>query len=81
MRSDNGFPFATTGAARLSHSAVWWLKLGIQLDRIDPGHPEQNGQHARFHLTLKQDTATPPAATARQQQRRGGGRVARSERR
>jgi transposase InsO family protein len=70
MRSDNGSPFATTGAARLSHLAVWWLKLGIQLDRIDPGHPEQNGRHERFHLTLKQETATPPAATARQQQRR-----------
>jgi len=70
MRSDNGSPFATTGAARLSHLAVWWLKLGIQLDRIDPGHPEQNGRHERFHLTLQQDTTTPPAATARQQQRR-----------
>jgi len=70
LRSDNGSPFATTGAARLSHLAVWWLKLGIQLDRIDPGHPEQNGRHERFHLTLKQETAMPPAATARQQQRR-----------
>lgn len=50
--------------------AVWWLKLGIQLDRIDPGHPEQNGRHERFHLTLQQETATPPAATPRQQQRR-----------
>ena len=70
MRSDNGSPFATTGAARLSHLAVWWLKLGIQLDRIDPGHPEQNGRHERFHLTLKQETATPPATTVRQQQRR-----------
>lgn len=70
MRSDNGSPFATTGAARLSHLAVWWLKLGIQLDRIDPGHPEQNGRHERFHLTLQQETAMPPAATARQQQRR-----------
>jgi transposase InsO family protein len=70
MRSDNGSPFATTGPGRLSHLAVWWLKLGIQLDRIDPGHPEQNGRHERFHLTLQQDTATPPAATPRQQQRR-----------
>ena len=70
MRSDNGSPFATTGPGRLSHLAVWWLKLGIALDRIDPGHPEQNGRHERFHLTLQQDTATPPAATARQQQRR-----------
>lgn len=70
LRTDNGSPFATTGAGRLSHLAVWWLKLGIQLDRIDPGHPEQNGRHERFHLTLQQETTTPPAATARQQQRR-----------
>lgn len=70
LRTDNGTPFATVGAARLSHLAVWWLKLGIQLDRIDPGHPEQNGRHERFHLTLQQDTTTPPAATPRHQQRR-----------
>lgn len=70
LRTDNGSPFATTGAGRLSHLAVWWLKLGIQLDRIDPGHPEQNGRHERFHLTLQQDTATPPAATPRAQQQR-----------
>lgn len=70
MRTDNGSPFATTGAGRLSHLAVWWLKLGIQLDRIDPGHPEQNGRHERFHLTLQQETTTPPAATPRQQQQR-----------
>lgn len=70
LRTDNGSPFATRGAARLSHLAVWWLKLGIQLDRIDPGHPEQNGRHERFHLTLQQDTITPPAVTPGQQQRR-----------
>jgi transposase InsO family protein len=70
IRTDNGSPFATTGAGRLSSLAVWWLKLGIQVDRIDPGHPEQNGRHERFHLTLQQETATPPAATARQQQGR-----------
>jgi putative transposase len=70
LRTDNGTPFATTGAGQLSQLAVWWLKLGIQLDRIDPGHPEQNGRHERFHLTLQQETADPPAATARQQQRR-----------
>jgi len=70
MRTDNGSPFATTGAGHLSHLAVWWLKLGIQLDRIDRGHPEQNGRHERFHLTLQQETTTPPAATPRQQQRR-----------
>jgi transposase InsO family protein len=70
LRTDNGPPFATTGAAQLSHLAVWWLKLGIQLDRIDPGHPEQNGRHERFHLTLQQETTTPPAATPTRQQRR-----------
>jgi hypothetical protein len=70
LRTDNGSPFATTGAARLSQLAVWWLKLGIQLDRIDPGHPEQNGRHERFHLTLQQETATPPATTPGAQQRR-----------
>jgi putative transposase len=70
LRTDNGPPFATTGAGQLSHLAVWWLKLGIHLDRIDPGHPEQNGRHERFHLTLQQETASPPATTPTQQQRR-----------
>ena len=70
LRTDNGPPFATRGPGQLSHLAVWWLKLGITLERIDPGHPEQNGRHERFHLTLQQETATPPAASARQQQRR-----------
>ena len=67
MRTDNGTPFATTGRGRLSHLAVWWLKLGIQLDRIDRGHPEQNGRHERFHLTLQRNDdaagATAGAAT------------------
>ena len=70
LRTDNGTPFATTGAARLSHLAVWWLKLGIALDRIDPGHPEQNGRHERFHLTLQEETSEPPAPTPRAQQAR-----------
>jgi len=70
LRTDNGSPFATTGAGQLSQLAVWWLKLGIQLDRIDPGHPEQNGRHERFHLTLQEETTTPPATTPRQQQAR-----------
>jgi putative transposase len=73
FRTDNGSPFATTGAGQLSQLAVWWLKLGIQLDRIDPGHPEQNGRHERFHLTLQQDTTMPPAASPRQQQARFDG--------
>ncbi len=42
--------------------SVWWLKLGIGLERIEKGHPEQNGRHERMHLTLKGETARPPAA-------------------
>ncbi len=53
LRTDNGPPFASTGPGRLSRLAVWWLKLGIGLDRIDPGHPEQNGRHERFHLSCR----------------------------
>ena len=64
LRTDNGSPFATRGRAGCRSLAVWWLKLGIQLDRIDPGHPEQNGRHERFHLTLQQETTTPPARDA-----------------
>ncbi|MDQ1309741.1 MAG: putative transposase [Pseudomonadota bacterium] len=70
LRTDNGSPFASTGPGRLSRLAVWWLKLGIRLDRIDPGHPEQNGRHERFHLTLQTEATVPPAASPRQQQRR-----------
>jgi putative transposase len=70
LRSDNGPPFATTGPGRLSRLAVWWLKLGIALDRITPGAPQENGRHERFHLTLQQDTTAPPAPTPRAQQRR-----------
>jgi putative transposase len=71
LRTDNGTPFATTGARRLSRLAVWWSKLGIQLDRIDPGHPEQNGRHERFHLTLQQEATTPPRARRGSSSRRG----------
>ena len=70
LRTDNGSPFASTGPGRLSRLAVWWLKLGIQLDRIDPGHPEQNGRHERFHLTLQTEATVPPAGSAAAQQRR-----------
>lgn len=53
FRSDNGVPFASAGLGRLSTLSVWLIKLGIHLERIDPGHPEQNGQHERMHRTLK----------------------------
>ena len=52
IRSDNGAPFASTGATGLTLLSVWWTKLGIRHERIDPGHPQQNGRHERFHLTL-----------------------------
>jgi len=69
IRSDNGAPFASRAIAGLSRLAVWWMKLGIVPERIQAGHPEQNGRHERMHRTLKQETATPPAANRRGQQR------------
>jgi transposase InsO family protein len=70
IRSDNGRPFAGTGLAGLSRLSVWWLRLGIQLERITPGRPEQNGSHEQFHAVLKRHTARPPATDLRAQQRR-----------
>lgn len=70
LRSDNGGPFASTGLARLSRLAVWWIHLGIVPERIALGHPEQNGSHEQFHAVLKAETARPPAANAPAQQRR-----------
>lgn len=70
VRTDNGPPFASTAAAGLSRLAVWWIKLGIQPERIRPGHPEENARHERMHLTLAQETAQPAQATGRAQQRR-----------
>jgi putative transposase len=69
IRSDNGTPFASTGLAGLSELSAWWLKLGIRHERIEPGHPEQNGRHERMHLTLKQETARPPRPSLKAQQR------------
>ncbi len=69
MRTDNGAPFASTAIAGLSRLAVWWIKLGIVPERIEAGHPEQNGRHERMHRTLKQEVAMPPAPDRRRQQR------------
>jgi transposase InsO family protein len=68
IRTDNGPPFASVGIAGLSRLSVWWLKLGIIPERIEPGRPEQNGRHERMHLTLKIDTAIPPKASLKKQQ-------------
>lgn len=70
MRSDNGAPFASTAAGGLSALSVRLIKAGIVPERIEPGKPQQNGRHERFHLTLKRETASPPAANRRAQQRR-----------
>jgi putative transposase len=71
IRTDNGVPFAApTGLYRLSKLAVWWLRLGIRLERIAPGHPQQNGRHERMHLTLKTAATKPAGANVLQQQAR-----------
>ncbi|NNG05884.1 MAG: IS481 family transposase [Inquilinus sp.] len=71
LRSDNGLPFASpNGLYNLSKLSVWWLRLGIQIERIKPGHPQQNGRHERMHLTLKTETTRPPGMNSLQQQDR-----------
>ena len=70
IRTDNGAPFATTAIGRLSRLSVWWIRLGIFPELIQPGRPSQNGRHERMHKTLKQETTRPPAHTMRGQQRR-----------
>jgi transposase InsO family protein len=70
IRTDNGVPFASRGLGGLSRLSYWWIRLGIHPERIEPGHPEQNGCHERIHKTLKDYTARPPAGTTVQQQRR-----------
>jgi putative transposase len=69
IRSDNGPPFAGVGPAGLSKLSVWWMRLGIKVERIAPAHPEQNGRHERMHLTLKQHTCVPVARDLKAQQR------------
>jgi putative transposase len=68
MLSDTGPPFGSNGLCRLTRLGVWLVRLGIQPVFIQPGHPEQNGRHERFHETLKAETASPPKATIAAQQ-------------
>ena len=68
--TDNGNPFVTTSLTGLTRLGVMWAKLGIRHERIEPGRPQQNGSHERFHGTLAQETARPPAATRARQVRR-----------
>lgn len=70
LRSDNGPPFASSGAGGLTRLSARWAKMGIRLERIYPGKPQQNGRHERMHGTLKAQTCDPPAATVAEQQQR-----------
>jgi putative transposase len=71
IRTDNGAPFASANSLfGLTKLSVWWLRLGIELERIKPGHPEQNGRHERMHLTLKKEATKPAARNFLQQQAR-----------
>ena len=71
IRSDNGVPFASNSTFfGLSKLSVWWLRLGIAIERIKPAHPEQNGRHERMHLTLKKEATKPAGKNFLQQQAR-----------
>jgi transposase InsO family protein len=71
IRTDNGVPFASPNAFfGLSRLSIWWLKLGIKIERIKPGHPEQNGRHERMHLTLKKEATKSASFNFLQQQER-----------
>ncbi len=68
IRSDNGSPFASVALGRLSRLSVWWIRLGILPELIEPGCPQQNGRHERMHKTLKYEATIPPAANLKSQQ-------------
>jgi len=70
IRTDNGVPFASSAIARLSTLSVWWIKLGIYPEQIEPGKPQQNGKHERMHRTLKKEATIPPEKDLRTQQKR-----------
>jgi transposase InsO family protein len=70
IRVDNGRPFGSTGALGLTQLSAWWVKLGIRVEFIAPGRPDQNGAHEQMHRVYKDEIATPPAPSLRAQQRR-----------
>ena len=56
IRSDNGVPFASpNGLLGLSQLSVWWLALGIDLERSRPGCPQDNGGHERLHRDIARE--------------------------
>ena len=70
IRTDNGTPFASIALGRLSRLSVWWIKLGILPDLIEPASPQQNGRHERMHKDLKAEATIPPAGNRSAQQKR-----------
>jgi hypothetical protein len=70
IRTDNGVPFASNAIGRLSTLSVWWIKLGIYPEQIEPGKPQQNGKHERMHRTLKKEATIPPERNLSTQQKR-----------
>src|SRR6185436_5218947 len=70
IRMDNGQPFGSSGALGLSRLSAWWTALGIRVEFIAPGHPEQNGGHEQMHRVLKAETTRPASRHPRAQQRR-----------
>jgi putative transposase len=70
IRSDNGYPFASVGLGRLSRLSIWWMRLGIIHELIEPASPQQNGKHERMHKTLKAETTKPPQKNIKAQQKR-----------
>ena len=70
IRTDNGEPFAAASLGRLSRLSVWWIRLGIYPELIEPASPYQNGAHERMHRTLKADTTRSRAAHLAAQQQR-----------
>lgn len=70
IRTDNGVPFATQALCGLSRLSVWWIKLSVDHQRIEPGRPQQNGRHERMHRTLKAETTRPSEKNRFEQQGR-----------
>ncbi len=70
IRTDNGVPFATQAVHGLSYLNVWWMRLGIQHQRIRPAPPQENGAHERMHRTMKRQAVKPVRASCAAQQRR-----------
>ena len=64
IRTDNGTPFASRAPGGLRRLSIWWLRLGIRHERIEPGCPQQNGRHERMHKTLKEETASAPISVS-----------------